>query len=127
MTDEQIVKALDEVAKRGFKLCGLALDLINRQKAENERLQKILVGFMDEVGTWSNKYDVDISNIHRLPLLAKEDWNIRNKIKADAIKEFAERLKEKYKCYDTNVGVIGKMALYKDIDNLVKEMVGDGE
>ena len=67
-----------------------------KQKAEVERLQKIIVGFMDEVGTWSNKYDVDISNIYKLPILAKEDFNIRNKIKSEARKEFWEKLKQKF-------------------------------
>lgn len=68
-------------------------DEIAEQQAEIERLQKILVGFMDEVGTWSNKYDVDISNIYKLPLLAKEDFNIKNKIKSEAYREFVGRLK----------------------------------
>ena len=99
----------------------LAVQELNRQKAEIERLQKILVGFMDEVGTWSNKYDVDISNIHKLPLLAKEDWNIRNKIKAEAIKEFVERLK----VMKHNKQILRLPLLDLDIDNLVKEMVGE--
>ena len=97
-------------------ICRNALDLINRKNTEIDRLQKIIVGFMDEVGTWSNKYDVDISNIHKLPLLAKEDFNIKNKIKSEAIKEFAARVKQ-YRCimgcgYDV-VNVV---------DKLVKEM-----
>ena len=86
-----------------------AYDEIAELKAEVERLQKIIVGFMDEAGTWSNKYDVDISNILKLPLLAKEDFNIKNKIKTEAIKEFAEKLKKR--TWDITY-----------IDNLVKEM-----
>ena len=97
-------------------------------QAEIERLQKIIVGFMDEVGTWSNKYDVDISNIHKLPILAKEDYNIKNKIKSEAIKKFAERLKKKassivtscqgYEIYETKQYQISAI----NFDNLVKEM-----
>ena len=138
MTDEQIIKAWDILAKIDFfggQRAGRELwsdkpvdvqnedlknfsedvafikDFINRQKAEIERLQKIIVGFMDEVGTWSNKYDVDISNIHKLPLLAKEDWNIRHKIKSEAIKEFAERLKDIFPALDalhTAMGIVMK-------------------
>ena len=93
--------------------------IVRKAEAEIERLQKIIVGFMDEVGTWSNKYDVDISNIHKLPLLAKEDWNIRNKIKSEAIKEFAKRLKRKEQ-WDTEFRE--KLVFVYDIDNLVKEM-----
>lgn len=103
MTDNEIIerftRTFEQYKEKGdFRtdVYGEVLDLIKRQKAEIERLQKIVVGFMDEVGTWSNKYDVDISNILKLPLLAKEDWNIRNKIKSEAIKEFAEKLKEYY-------------------------------
>lgn len=93
--------------------------------AEIERLQKIIVGFMDEIGTWSNKYDVDISNIHKLPLLAKEDLNIRNKIKSEVIKEFAERLKDEFvqgiRVYN---GYASVKDILRNIDNLVKEMEG---
>lgn len=88
-------------------------DDISELQAEVERLQKIIVGFMDEVGTWSNKYDVDVSNIHKLPLLAKEDWNIRNNIKYEAIKEFAENLKEYFP------------SIADAIEYTAKEMVGD--
>ena len=138
MTDNEIIKALEGMTYGGHSCmhckygttksedrCGLqgckigrdALDLINRQQAEIERLQKIIVGFMDEVGTWSNKYNVDISNIHKLPLLAKEDWNIRHKIKSEAIKEFAERLKNEA-FIDRGFEVLQSGT----IDNLVKEM-----
>ena len=101
LTDNEIIerftKTYEQYKEKGdFRttVYGEILDLINRQKAEVERLQKIIVGFMDEVGTWSNKYDVDVSNIHKLPILAKEDWNIRNNIKSEAINTFAEKLKE---------------------------------
>ncbi len=131
MTDNDIIKALECCLKGDYDkiinaLCAKCpyckntdcklilqqdvLDLINRQKAEIERLQKIILGFMDEVGTWSNKYDVDISNIHKLPLLAKEDFNIKNKIKSEAIKEFAELCK---KCFPSIACVF---------DILIKEM-----
>ena len=101
-------------------------DFIERQKAENERLQKILIGFMDEVGTWSNKYDVDISNIHKLPLLAKEDWNIRNKIKAEAIKEFIQEHREIMMDFrDDDDQISLKLCEYDaNTNNLAKEITG---
>lgn len=142
MTDTEIIKALECCRDCNCKECPACriidggthcteideeeiLDLINRQKAEIERLQKIIVGFMDEVGTWSNKYDVDISNILKLPLLAKEDWNIRNKIKAEAVKEFAERLKKKAHSYFL-ANLIWIVEI-DDINNLVKEMESGAE
>lgn len=81
----------DEIDRKDVKIMSLKHDI--------ERLQKIIVGFMDEVGTWSNKYDVDVSNIHRLPLLAKEDLSIRNNIKSEAIKEFVEKVTEVFMQY----------------------------
>ena len=46
-----------------------------------------------------------------------------NKIKAEAIKEFAERLKEKYKYHE----LCGYKVINGELDDLVKEMVGDTE
>ena len=48
-----------------------------------------------------------------------------NAIKADAIKEFAERLKEKAYLNDGVTGFQDVIVEVNDIDNLVKEMVGD--
>ena len=65
--------------------------LINRQQAEIERLQKLLDDKCDRC-------------------IARD--------RAEAIKEFAERLKEKKGIYNT-------FASERIIDNLVKEMVGE--
>ena len=72
-------------------LMGNALDLINRQKAEIERLRD------------------EIRQTHAtIPDLIKQ-------VRTKAIQEFAERLKPiLFNYYDS------------EIDNLVKEMVGDG-
>ena len=81
-----------------------ALDLINRQKAEIERLQNIL---------------------NEKAILFAE--NTKNEIKAEAIKEFAENAKEEL--YEW-VGADNSIPLYRIkqvIDNLVKEIVGDTE
>lgn len=72
-------------------------ELINRQKAENERLQT-------RVGELIRQYNNNIG-----------------KMKSEAIKEFAERLKEELRLYtENNGGFVPSM-----IDNLVKEMLGE--
>lgn len=100
-----------------------ALDLISRQKAENERLNKanslcVTISFdRDELQEIADKC---VKNI-------EIDINLA---KADAIKDFAERLKNKIKTecnpygkptfdYDTSISIM------RYIDNLVKEMVGE--
>lgn len=91
------------------ELQDLVLGLINRQKSEIERL----------------KGSVVVNNI-------MESRRIRREAKAEAYKEFAERLKERIRldddcdyncrdcCYECNDYVIA-------IDNLLKEMVGEEE
>ena len=80
-----------------------ALDLINRQKAEIERLRGSTI----------------VSNI-------MESQRIKREAKAEAYKEFAERLNEKAQiadCFDSYNMVVGTHF----IDNLLKEMVGEEE
>ena len=113
MTDEQIIKALechadtdiatckicayDGVVRCGHQLCYDTLDLIHRKNAEIERLQKA-------------KFGVDLSI---------------SSIKAEAVREFAERLKEE--SFNGMYIVIPEEVVFiDDIDNLVKEMVGEG-
>ena len=112
LTDNDIKKALECCSKKICKQCPnfsediecsekliiLALDLINRLQAENEELKSAINGFR----------------------------GYEDKIKAEAYKEFAERLKTEYakgmnwfkkkESYYVDVG---------DIDNLLKELVGD--
>ena len=92
-----------------FLLTKDTLDLINRQKAEIEKLKGSTI----------------VSNI-------MESQRIKREAKAEAYKEFAERLKNKIKTecnpygkptfdYDTSISIM------RYIDNLVKEMVGEKE
>lgn len=121
MTDTEIKKALEccatdtcftnscpfedesdgfDISKCTSSLSRIALDLINRQQAEIERLK-------------SRDMQVEVSD-----MLEKE-------IKAEAIKEFAERLKGKF---NNDADVLYEQPLvHYQIDNLVKEMVGDAE
>ena len=121
LTDSEIVKALEEAIEYG---CGHyieiemptiknALDLINRLQAENDTLRTC---------------------VKQIPLIRKDGKSplslLTAEIKAEAYKEFAERLKEKA----TDIGVCdahgnnyggATVVLTNDIDNLLKELVGD--
>ena len=84
-----------------FLLTKDTLDLINRQKAEIEKLKGSTI----------------VSNI-------MESQRIKREAKAEAYKEFAERLNEKAQiadCFDSYNMVVGTHF----IDNLLKEMVGE--
>lgn len=88
-----------------------ALDIINRQKAEIEKLQI-------SIGLASDKYRV-------------------GRIKAEAVKEFAEKLKDRIvnfpSAYPTKSATLAflngsshrQLEILEIINNLVKEMVGD--
>lgn len=112
MTDNEIIKALERLHKRILQskcaeeiteteIMGLvnALDLINRQKAEILELQKRIINW-------------------------RADMDYRpDEIKSEAIKEFADRLKEKkYKSCEWSHGEHPYIVEECDIDNLVKEM-----
>ena len=143
MTDNEIVKAMDILEKHEFfggqragrelwskkpvdvqdrdvedfaKDIAYIKDLINRQKAEIERLQceikektETIVFLKDQVVGWS----IDFRNI-------------KNKVetaKAEAIKEFAERLKKEVAgWYYDFADFDDTMDALTEIDNLVKEM-----
>ena len=117
LTDLEIVKALECCSKpvsencKECPLCStdcmevdiekLALDLINRLQAENERLDRT-------VKEYAYLYDKHMNT----PF---------NHIKAEAYKEFAERLKEEsYERIDLTAYVE-----VSDINNLLKELVGE--
>lgn len=131
MTDEQIVKALEccinyndcdkcdfEPKKSKKKSIGCcmeimqnAIDLITRQQAEIERLK-------------NRPYTLQIE-------VSKK---IESQIKAKAIKEFAERLcefineiEEGHKMAMLTSAAAFAFGMEREIDKLVKEMVGDEE
>ena len=108
MTDNEIIKALEDCAKISKGKCGDmtagALDLINRQKAEIERLK----GKVNLLMKYDERRDI---SLHA---------RLTEKARAEATKEFAERLKTKASDFE-----FGKAVWVVYIDNLVKEMVGD--
>ena len=111
MTDNEIIKAVgccigntkcDECPMFRTQNCmnkvfGYALDFINRQKAENERLQK---------------------NIDGLNIFTKNHIKV---IRLQVIKEFAEKLKNCFAISGDYLDIINI------IDNLVKEMTEVGK
>jgi hypothetical protein len=131
-TDEEIIQALechinaeDCVSCEMFGWCDeiiltkLVLDLINRQKAEIEKLKKeneILSRNAD------NAFQEGLNECREL---------FEPEIKSEALKEFAERIKMSIKanvvetlCNDVK-GVYNAEYVIDDIDNLLKEMVGE--
>lgn len=80
----------------------LAYMAIKHLQAENERLKENL---NIELENYATEYD--------------------NKIKAEAYKEFAERLKEKESEYNADGFYCIKYIPRKEVDNLLKELVGD--
>ena len=121
MTDNEIIKALEcckcddcdncpnDFGNCYANLAGYALDLINRQKAEIERL----VGVIDKTDA---AYFQKVDEVKRA--------------KAEAVKEFAERLKDRksvfyvdspYGDYFDGISAVS----IGEINALIKEMVGD--
>lgn len=122
MTDKEIIKALECCYRKDnpcrdcpfneFEDCNDVLmadyvfNLIKRQQAETDILK------------------ADLKRV-----CAERDARIctNNFIKSEAVKEFAERLEEKSFQSFGNYGITRDVVEVCDIDNLVKEMVGDKE
>ena len=139
--DEEIIKALECCKNCCCKQCDEepnfqeAIDLINRQKAEIEKLEKENTVF----GEIIKKQDDEIS-ASRKDLLKREnleesfsksvkqfDKRLEKTVKlerAEAVKEFAEKLKNEINIRTTYSREQDKNVM-RMIDNLVKEMVGE--
>ena len=128
MTDNEIIKALENEIRSAecvdseycdgvdLTLIKSAVDLINRQKAEIERLKECPKCIYEYDGK-TTEYCVQgpCSNFKTV-----------EQIKSEAYKEFAERLNEEAQiadCFDSYNMVVGTHF----IDNLLKEMVGEKE
>ena len=128
MTDEQIIKALEccstDVQENPCPKCAFynkhrcstlmlnaASDIINRQKVKIKSLKQII-----------NEQDKEVLKLQNRIIFWRKNLNYQpEKIKSEAIKEFAERVK-KHSFVD-NLSLDGKETVYvDDIDNLVKEM-----
>ena len=126
MTDNDIIKALEHtklmrIAHDGRIVSGEVIDeainLIKLQKAEIENLNIELQAMQNA----ANGYKKEVK---RLEIVADgfiELEKLYRTAKAEAVKEFADRLKEKYNVFNDYKGA----QIKSDVDNLVKKMVGD--
>lgn len=136
MTESEIIKALECIASKENVLCDScpnkklhllechrqgaknALDLINRQKAEIYELQHKILNCNSEIERLKeeNHHFADLGKMY-------------SEIKAEAIKEFAERLKENTIDVDVSYGYgrehYTEAVAVIEIDNLVKEKAGE--
>ena len=132
MTDNEIIKALEycsshddcdlkcPIAKETtvdegcIRTIGrLALDIINRQKAEIERLKP----FEEKIAEYNSSIRVEDMLVFASSL---EEWlEFCDNLKAEAYKEFAERLKIKSEHFEMEKE---NFVSETDIDNLLAEM-----
>ena len=123
MTDKEIIKALECCYRKGGTPC--------RDCPFNEFEDCNDVLMADYVFNLINRQQEEIDNLreHLKRVCAERDARIctNNFIKSEAVKEFAERLKEKSFKTIRNYGLTKDVVEVCDIDNIVKEMVGEGE
>lgn len=110
-----------------FKVLKNTLDLINRQQAEIEKLNVELVGMRGACNSYKMHYDNAKAEIEKLERVTSYLEGVcestPDKVRAEAIKEFAERLKINYSKPLFAVGSYNEFI--REVDNLVKEMVGE--
>lgn len=107
-TDDEVIHHLDCYENLGYRWCGYAIALINRQKAS-----------LQEVITLNSKLEAENAKLQRL-LDFYEETSGNKKAKSEAIKEFAWRLKNRLTPYPE--APFCEMVGSLDIDALVKEM-----
>lgn len=135
MTDNEIIKALECLCWRPskcrecpyspryeFPLCQRqiakdSLDLINRQKAEIERLKSANDEKFRQWDMLAEKTKTHYADLYN---------EAKDKLKAEAYKEFAEKLKDAAMPY-LRGGKYYEIITTRYIDTLLKEMVGEEE
>ena len=105
-----------------------ALDLINRQQAENKAFGEIMKKQDDEISELRKEL-LKRQNLEEIFSKEKKQFDKKmlkqvKRERAETIKEFAERVKMAF-YYEFDEIIPSIMA--DNIDNLVKEMVGDAE
>jgi len=133
-----LINRLQDENNRAVDLIFSKNEIIENQKAEIERLKNILLCFMEALGK-VRKVD-DIEEISLIPIMSELNKQYRENLKAEAYKEFAERLKETMcqenelyeKCvkdmlsfdYQRGYAECNDRFVWC-IDNLLKELVGE--
>lgn len=123
ITDEEIIQTLECCKNCCCKQCDeepdfqKAINLINRQKVEIERLK--------ECPKCVYEYDGNITEYCVQGPCS--NFKTVKQIKSEAYKEFTERLKKKSFKTIRNYGLTKDVVEVCDIDNLLKEMVGEEE
>lgn len=116
-----------------------ALDLINRQQSKVENLKVENQSLRSAANSFKMHYEEAQAEIEKLNAENMLTISERNAFrtsfyevlkqlktaKSEAIKEFAERLKENYFPSIDSYCTIRNVVLTTDIDNLLKEMVGE--
>ena len=120
MTDNEIIKAFEHCvnkrscigciaySRRACRIDEGPLDLINRQKAEINEKDELIERLQN-------------ANVRALRGTTE---SAKANARAEAIKEFAERLKKRL---DRKYTVYGREYVFRHIRDLVKEMVGEEE
>lgn len=149
-TDEEIINKMSAYIEMSCRMCGFkplcnelcaiefikaalkaALGLIKSQKADIEKLQEVNADLNESLRLAAEANKDLNAEIERLKAEAEFDASEikrtriqRDSARTDAIKEFAERLKDKARM---PIGTLyGKMVYVEDIDLLVAEMT-EGE
>ena len=144
LTDSEIIKALEELIKnfcntckhKNCEACSISvvkqsLDLINRQNAKIE-YQKAEIDLLHDEGTKAynevNRLQAENERLIGDVITYKVRWakaTVKlDTAKAEAYKEFADRLKI-FVIPQLANGYTREIVLKRDIDNLLKELVGD--
>ena len=139
MTDSEIIKALEMCSSENEAACRncpqyvkctsgciaelmkFALDLIKRQQAEIDRLTVELQAMRGA----ANSYKAEVERLKKETEQFANVGKLYSEVKAEAIKEFAERLKANRPHLNT-----GEQVFYirpEAVDDLVKEMIGGAD
>ena len=135
MTDNEIVKALKYCKDCSANLNVEIIDLITRQKAEIENLKVENQSLRGAANSLKMHYEEAQAEIERLNKVYQANQQLINALnksyflaKAEAYKEFANKLEEEYGIF-TPLGVNWieevKAVRVSDIDKILKEMVGE--
>ena len=142
-----------DVLRDSNRVVRKAEEEINRQQAEIDHLTYTLWGVMHSVDKWLDGVELEQDEVNRAATMREKTLRIveekqaeierlkgypyaiqvevskklESQIKSEAVKEFAERLKEKSFQSFGNYGITRDVVEVCDIDNLIKEIVGDKE